>query len=276
MIDIVTVVFREEIAVLRTQAESIDLFCDPAVVENIIVVVNDSNDIVDLIDPAWWGRFQDRVQIVPRTLFNIEYSDNGWLSQQVLKMLGSFVSFNEWAMVMDAKTIIVRPVDKSLFDDQQRIRSGAFDIYEVFYPSRDIVNQLFDINLQTQLGPGGVPFFFKTAVLRQMISAVEARTGESFGRWFQAQGRLTEFILYSGYIELIQDNSYNQKDNALLPINICHSEVGIFDIKLNQMKISNPLTVSVHRRAWANISEQQRQDFRRLLIDRGLTSAGKL
>lgn len=276
MIDIVTVVFREELAVLRTQAESIDLFCDPAIVKNIIVVVNDSNDVVNEIDPAWWGRFQDCVQIVPRTLFNIEYSDNGWLSQQVLKMLGSFVSFNEWAMVMDAKTVLVRPVDNSLFDDRQRIRSGAFAIYEVFYPSRDIVNQLFDIDLQTQLGPGGVPFFFKTSVLRQMIAAVESRTGESFGRWFQSQGRLTEFILYSGYVDLIQDNSYNQTDNALLPVNICHSEVGIFDIKIDQMKTSNPLTVSVHRRAWANVSEQQRQNFRQLLIDRGLASASEL
>ena len=221
MIDIITVVFQEEIAILRVQAQSIDLYCTPDLVRDIHVIVNDSAAVAEQIDTAWWGQFQDRVHIITRDQFNTTWVDNGWVSQQALKIAGAARAWSDWAMVMDAKTILVRPVDHQLWDADGRLRSGSFEIYSVFYPARDIVNSLFDINLTSQLGPGGVPFFFKTDLVRSMISAVEQRTGESFIPWFQAQGRLTEFILYSGYVAACgaqHDGVYNRQDNAILPV----------------------------------------------------------
>jgi len=276
MLDIVTVVFREEIDILRVQAQSIDVYCDPDIVGNIYVVVNDNKDVTKLIDPIWWGRYADRVHVVPCLMFNTDLSENGWVSQQALKLLASSISYNQWAMVLDAKTILVRPLTRQLWDEQNRIRSGSFAIYPVFYPSKDIVNEFFNIDLEYQIGPGGVPFFFRPTVLRQMIAAVEAKVTDTFPTWFQAQGRLTEFILYSGYTDLIGDQSYNLSDNAIRPVNICHSETGIFDVKIDQVKQTDPLTVSIHRRAWSNITDQQKQVFKDLLIDRQLTSAWDL
>lgn len=276
MLDIVTVVFREEIDILRVQAQSIDVYGDPDIVGNIYVVVNDNKDVAKLIDPVWWGQYADRVHVIPCTMFNTALSENGWLSQQVLKLLASSVSYNQWAMVLDAKTILVRPLTRDLWDDQNRIRSGSFAIYPVFYPSKDIVNEFFNIDLEYQIGPGGVPFFFRPTVLRQMIAVVETKVADTFPVWFQAQGRLTEFILYSGYTHLIGDQSYNLSDNAIRPVNICHSETGIFDVKIDQVKQTDPLTVSIHRRAWSNITDQQKQVFKDLLIDRQLSSAQDL
>jgi hypothetical protein len=276
MIDIVTVVFQEEIEILRIQAQSIDLYCQPNLVRNIRVIVNDSAEIAEQIDPAWWGKFQDRVHIIPRDQYSAHWVDDGWVSQQALKIAGSAESCSGWAMVMDAKTVLTRPVDKTLWDAQGRLRSGSLEIYSVFYPARDIVNQLFDIDLTTQLGPGGVPFFFKTDIVRSMITEIQYRTGESFIPWFQAQGRLTEFILYSGYVAACKSQVYNQQDNAIVPVNVCHSETGIFDIKLEQMNNSNPLTVGIHRRAWNTITSEQQQQYRDFLIRRGLTWAADL
>lgn len=276
MIDIVTVIFREEIPILRVQAQSIDLYCQPKLVQNILVIVNDSAEIADQIDTAWWGQFQDRVRIVHRDQYSTQWIDNGWVSQQALKIAGSADSCSGWAMVMDAKTVLVRPVDATLWNKQGRLRSGSFEIYSVFYPARDIVNQLFDIDLTTQLGPGGVPFFFKTDIVRSMISEVEKLTGESFVPWFQSQGRLTEFVLYSGYVAACRSQVYDQQDNAIVPVNICHSETGIFDIKLEQMINNRPLTVGIHRHAWDTVTVEQQQRYRDFLIERGMTSAAEL
>ena len=89
MIDIVTVVFEEELPVLQVQAQSIDHFCTDLGLKNIYVMVNDHDDLTSQIDKSWWGQFQDRVQIVPRSMFATSYVDNGWVSQQVLKLLGA-------------------------------------------------------------------------------------------------------------------------------------------------------------------------------------------
>lgn len=276
MIDIVTVVFRDELPVLRVQAQSIDLYCGAEQLGRIYVVVNDEDAVASMIDTAWWGQHQSRVHVVPRSMFSDCYVSDGWVSQQVLKMLGSSMSDSDWSMVMDAKTVLVRPVSDDLWDEQQRIKAGSFPIYEVFYPSRDITNQLFGIQLESQLGPGGVPFFFRPQLIRGMISWIESRVNESFVTWFQSQGRLTEFILYSGYVHMTQDPSYNLDQNSIKPVNICHSETGIYDIKLDQMRQQNPLTVSVHRRAWSNISQLQQQAFRDFLISRNLSFGGDL
>jgi hypothetical protein len=64
--------------------------------------------VADQIDPAWWGSFKDCVRIIQRDTFSTKFVDDGWISQQVLKILGSAVSFNEWAMVLDAKTLFVQ------------------------------------------------------------------------------------------------------------------------------------------------------------------------
>ena len=278
MIDIVTVVFQEEIEILRVQAQSIDLFCSSDLVQDIIVVVNDSTGVVNAVDPAWWGQFRDRVRIIPREKFGPVWSDNGWVSQQALKLLGSAQAWSPWAQVLDAKTILVKSVTQQLWDDVGRIRTGSLDIYPVFYPARDIVNLLFDCNLDQQIGPGGVPFFFVTDAIRSMLHHIETQTAQSFAPWFQEQGLLTEFILYSGYINATDRYSqcYNFTDNAVRPVNICHSEMGIFDIKLQEMSDNDPISVSVHRRAWAQATADQQQKYRDFLISRGISSAAEI
>ena len=55
MIDIVTVVFQEELPILRLQAESIELYCQNMMLGNIVVVINDESMSTADIDPAWYG-----------------------------------------------------------------------------------------------------------------------------------------------------------------------------------------------------------------------------
>jgi len=271
-IDLVTVVFEPELPVLRAQAQGINLYCRDLGIKNIYVIVNDHDSVADQIDPAWWGDMQHRVSILPRRTFSTDFVDNGWVSQQVLKLLGSAISFNTWSMALDAKTLFVKPLSfDDLIDSQGRPQTGQLDIYPVFEQSRSLVSDLFGIDVARQLGPGGVPFVFNTKMVRAMIADIEQRTGESFPVWFQAQGSVTEFILYSGYLESthMTDLLYNTEQCRLPPCNLCHSEVDAFDRKFQEMQRS--LTVSIHRDAWSRLSQEQQQQYHTFLQQRGIT-----
>ena len=271
MIDIVTVVFQDELPVLKLQAESIDLYCQDMNLGLIYVIVND--DTLD-IDTAWWGSFSDRVRIVARTVWPIQYAENGWLTQQLLKLLGAANSTNTWTMVLDAKTILVQPIDLTrIFDQSDRLTWGYFEIFPVFEPARVIVSKLFNIELKNVAGPAGVPFFFHNGTVRSMIKDVELRTNQMFADWFQQQGMVTEFILYSGYLQYRDttlDVTYTRSTETYKVCNVCHTETEIFNLKFIEMMHPDTLTVSVHRKAWTALSDIQRKAYKDYLILHGI------
>lgn len=279
MIDICTVVFRDELPILQVQAESLSLYAKGLGIRNIYVIINDDETIVSQIDPAWWGDLASHVLVVPRSTFSTPWVDNGWVSQQLWKILAASISYNIYTMVLDAKTILVRPMVLSeLVDSAGRIKTGTLPLYPVFEPSKKITEQLFDITMEKQLGPGGVPFFFHNDTVRFMIAETTFRTQQSFPAWFQSQGCLTEFVLYSGYVQhrFQSLESFYSPDTAIYPVNICHSEVAAFDRKLAEMKQPTTTSVSIHRAAWAELTAEQRTQFTMYLIDHGILSGYNL
>lgn len=274
MFDILTVVFQEELPILKVQAQSIDRYCSQAGIKNIFVIVNDASNVDTEIDPQWWGQFSDQVRIVNRSELGNVWSDNGWLSQQALKILGCRLSTNFGTAVLDAKTIFVQDLitHYNIISESGGLRTGQLVLPEVFKRSVEITNEVFGIQLESILGPGGVPFFFYNAEVREMIQFIEDKYNQPFAQWFQSQGMLTEFVLYSGFLvhkfgflDWVADDRYHDV------VNVCHSEVGRFDAKLAEMGGERVLTVSVHRHAWSQLSDQQRQAYYDFLSSRGLT-----
>jgi len=263
MIDIVTVAFESELEVLRLQARSVELFVKD--IDSIVVVVNQEEAC--RIDTRWWGKHQNKVTVMHRSLFDHVWSSNGWVSQQALKLLAASQCASDWAVILDAKTIFVQSFEL----DQERPAVGQLDIYPVFEPSRKIANCLFGIDLQQQLGPGGVPFIINVQQVRDMIHWIENQTQESFAHWFQRQGQLTEFILYSAWIQYRTGSLniiYNAETTNLFPVNLCHSEVAQFEQKLSQMP--GATTVSIHRNAWTRLTYQQQQQYMNFLQSQGI------
>ena len=280
MIDIVTVVFEQEIPVLQAQAQSIALNCQHIGIRNIYVVLNDSETIAAQIDPAWWGPLASNVLIIPRTAFSTPFVDNGWVSQQVLKLLTASVSYNTYSMILDAKTLFVRELDlDTVVDATGKILTGRCPLYPVFEPSKKIVEQLFEVELSEQLGPGGVPFVVHNDTVRMMIAEVTLRTKMPFPAWFQQQGRVTEFVLYSGFVKFLCGNlsvMYDQQNKMGDIVNVGHDESVQWLTKINQMNNPQTLTVSVHRGAWAKLDSEQQQQYRDLLLTRGIEAAADL
>jgi hypothetical protein len=280
MIDIVTVVFEQEIPVLRAQAQSLALFGQKLGIRNIYVVLNDSETIASQIDPAWWGSLANSVLVIPRTAFSTPFVSDGWVSQQVLKLLAASMSYNTYSMIMDAKSLLIKEIDPAQFiSDTGQIHTGLLDVYPVFEPSRKITSELFDIDLKKQLGPGGVPFIMHNDTVRMMIAETTMRTKTSFPYWFQQKGMLTEFILYSGFVQFLCGGLtvlYSDKNKLGTQVNVSHDEVDQWNQKFFQMTRLDTFSVSIHRTAWKNMLPQQRQEYRDLLLQRGIEAAADL
>lgn len=280
MIDIVTVVFSEELPILRVQAQSIDRYCSGLGIKNIYVLVNDSDSVLDQIDKTWWGQYQHQVQIIPRSIFSTSYVENGWLSQQILKILSASLSYNAWSMVLDAKTLVTDYLKSDMFvTNSQQSTLGIQSIVPVFSNSGQIASNLFGMPVTHVASPAGVPFFFHNHTVRQMIAEIENLTQHSFPKWFQEQGMLTEFILYTGFVQYKHkdlNKIYLNQFQRKLCNNICHSEVRIFDKKLQMARDDRPLTIGVHRRAWSQLTQQQQQAYVDYLVSLELSWAQDL
>jgi hypothetical protein len=184
-------------------------------------------------------------------------------------------------MVLDAKTILIRPVEvERIFDRQGRLTWGYYPIQTVFEPAGKIVSELFGIDLHYVAGPAGVPFFFHNETVRDMLYSVNELVNKDFIEWFQEAGMVTEFILYSGYIQARDgtlDRMYQPNNNNPYRVcNICHSEVGRFDDKFNEADQPSILTVSIHRGAWDQLNEEQRDRYRKFLIAHNITQADSI
>lgn len=276
MIDIVTVVFQEEIPILKVQAESVARYCQNIGIRNIYVVVNDDEDTIHKIDAGWWGDLANHVLVVPRSAFSTQFIDNGWVSQQALKLLAAAMSHNTWSMVLDAKTVFVRELELTdVLDRDGRARVGTLPVFPVFEPTRLMINELYNIDMKDQLGPGGVPFFFQNDAVRLMIAETTFLAKKSFPIWFQAKGRITEFMLYSGYLQYRFGgyDTFYSSEAAFGAVNISHGEVDQFNTKLKQMQDPRTLTVSIHRGAWSQLTDDQKQQYQFRLIDAGLIGA---
>lgn len=278
MIDLVTVVFKDELPILKVQAESVDLYCKELGIKTIFVIVNDADSVADQIDPVWWGSLSNCVKIIPRSFFKYDFVENGWVSQQVLKVLASALSTNQFSMILDAKTIFVKPATLDLLLPDGKIAGGLYKIQEVFSTSARIVGELFNVVVDRNGGLSGVPFIFNTNDIHGMIAEIEHRTKDSFPNWFQDQGMVTEYILYVGYC-IYRYGNLDKIYSLTVPYqvaNLCHSQTGIIPNKLLEMAGSCSLTVSVHRRAWTVMTQEQQHVYKQLLINRGIKTAESL
>jgi hypothetical protein len=90
---------------------------------------------------------------------------------------------------------------------------------------------------------------------------------------------VTEFILYSGFVKFLCGNlevMYDRQNKLGGIVNVSHDETVHWLTKINQMNNRNTLTVSVHRGAWQRLTAQQRQEYRDLLLQRGIEAAQDL
>ncbi|WP_286829333.1 MULTISPECIES: DUF6492 family protein [Kordiimonas] len=208
-LDVVTVVFGDELRLLKLQARSMARYLDPALVGTIFVIVNDPHQ-------AWVSRFihhhtlpeygplGPQVKIVKRDeLWRGGRHGVGWQSQQVCKLLVARLSQADAYMILDAKNHFIRKVSgQAIRSADLRWRSHLNLMAPKFRRQFSTACQLFGVEADhdNPCMPTTTPFIADRQLVVDMLAAVEARSGKPFERFFmEAKGRFTEFSLYSAY-----------------------------------------------------------------------------
>lgn len=277
-IDIVTVCYGNDISLLKTQAQSIDLYVNSLDINQITVVVNDDKSIVSLIDKSWYGQHQDKVVINHRSVYG-EFSCAGWESQQLYKLFASAASDADWALVLDTKTWFVNSynLDKA-FVNNKACADFSHTFPDAFLSVKITLDQLFNIDVTSLIGPTGVPFYFKTQLVRDMITCVSELTNEDFSSYFiknsidnNGYTAITEFHLYSSYIIYAYKdytNFYSRSNHSYHNINI--NDVNIEDFSKSNFNAKNLLTVGVHPTAYRLLTNKNQQKWIDFLNSKGL------
>jgi hypothetical protein len=273
MIDLITVVFQEELNFLKTQATSIELYVRSQDIGTIYVVVNDEDPVADQILTEWWGSNQALVKIIPYSKWGYRTRVNGWENQQLCKLLAASEAQSAWSMVLDAKTWFVQPLLlEKLFNQQGQPTMGFQSVVPVFRDSQEFVEQHYGIDMPQVIGPAGVPFMFHTDTVKEMIDQFD-----DFIEFFQTHVRfptfVTEFHLYSGFVlrkygtyeHLYDRNQYYRCHN------IADFDVINFDQEFDRIRIHPKLlTASIHRRAYNLLTPAQLDKWRQYLSEKKL------
>lgn len=278
MIDLITVVFQQELHLIEIQARSIELYLEPHRINKIYAVVDSEDSVAASVDPAWWGVNADKVVVIPRSQLGLAPQLDGWSRQQLYKLLAAEQAETEWSMCLDAKTWFVQPlVWDRLFTDTGLVRFASFPTIENFKDAQVFLEEFYSIELPHVIGPGGVPFMFKTDLVKEMTQDIVQRTGTSFFNWFcihvMDPDRITEFMLYSGYVihKLGDYSSLYSRDQYYTVTNMADRQVAEeFDLILSRMDAPENITASIQGRAYPHLSDSQMDAWFNFLLRKSL------
>ncbi|GIG19685.1 hypothetical protein Cch01nite_04090 [Cellulomonas chitinilytica] len=201
----VTPVFEAELALLHLQARSFAVHLPTDAAREVVVLDNTRRGLrtpQTLLDA--YGPWAPQVRILRPDDVCALPTVSGWRSQQVLKLAVARLVETSRYVTLDAKNHLVAPPPASFFEAPDgRIRVRGYSYRE--HPLRGSLERVL-----TYLGldPAAhvdrfaatvTPFTLDTAVVREMVADVEARSGRSFAREFVSQ-ELTEFFLYAGWL----------------------------------------------------------------------------
>lgn len=276
MIDLITVVYGQELPLLELQASSLDLYVRPQDINSITVVINDSIDIK--VNPAWYKQHRDKLNVIHYSSLTSDLiTVSGWDSQQLFKLLAASNASTDWSMVLDAKTLFAQPLDLDKFISGDKSFHTVMPVPDCFSNELSFVEDYYNVKLDNMfIGPAGVPFMLHTATVKELIVDIEQRSNTTFSQFFQLHvanpPRVTEFILYSGFV-LYKYGSFdrlyiNTKPNYIF-YNISDWETAYFDDLVDAIhsNLARVLTISVHSRTWASITDQQRLRWLQLLAN---------
>jgi len=206
----VTVAHEADWGVLALQARSMNLYLPADLAAEIIVVDNSSAGAPAEVRGALRRNYGDLISKVrflsANEIADIPETTNGWLSQQILKlMVCQEVSTNRFVL-LDAKNHLVFPLQRSFLESGDRIPAWIRN-YEK-HSLRPFLEQsllYFELNPEDHIKaflPAITPYTMPTAVVRDLIRLVVEREDKPFPVAFLEHG-FSEFFLFAAFITVL-------------------------------------------------------------------------
>jgi Family of unknown function (DUF6492) len=250
-VSFVTVVFEEEINLLKLQARSISKFLELSFVERIILVVNGRNQLAvfESIKSKVVPEYRNAAQLVGLS------TESGWHSQQALKLAISAFITTDYYIVLDSKNHFIKPANRLSFFSQdgkalysEQDLSGLMS--EHFRNSMELFGNDPGININSSL-PSTTPFVFFTKAVREMQKALRTKGMASFAEMVLPRGLpRTEFLAYYSYLLYRRsvNNLYVVGDSYVASLWRMHVEdLGLFTDALRYAKTDQVFVFGLHR-----------------------------
>lgn len=262
-ITLATTVYEAEIELLIHQARSFSHFLSLDSTANVIVIDNTRKGISSRktreLENAY-GSVWSHVEILrPSDIAQVPRS-TGWRSQQILKLALARRIETSHYIVFDAKNHLIREFDLRDFVGQDgRSRIPAYSFIE--HPMRrslEIVLKYVDL-ADVDMGSFSAtttPFTLDTALVRDMLSDIEERSGNSFESEFLSRD-LTEFFLYSAWVrKALSDYSTRIEDVPQTALTVWPGQCSDNDVRdLVQRAVEEKAGVfAVHRSTFPRLT----------------------
>lgn len=203
----VTVVYEAEYELLVLQARSMAKYLPLDLVDEIIVIDNSSRGIPGALREQLLVGYGDLASLVRFVRSGSEArvaGAIGWWSQQVLKLTVVDQIHTDKYVALDAKNQFVATARLSNFvsgDGRSRVNTHSYESHRL---RPDLENVLAYLGVDpaphvANFTMTTTPFVFDAAMVRELVSGVQARSGRSIGHEMVSKG-LTEFFLYTGWI----------------------------------------------------------------------------
>ena len=218
---VVTIVYKQELNLLRLQARSMRQYIDGSELDAIYVIINDPDfegcvGFFERVILPEYGDLRSKLILMHREeLSKGGYHVNGWRSQQFLKLLAARVIGEDQLVIFDAKNHLISPMLKTLTishngasityasDRTNDFRRHFEKTYEYFGLNPDIYRE-FTL-------PTDTPFVVPRRLIVEALDLIEMKSGQPFVEYFLRDGEfMTEFMLISAYCQ--------KQYGALMPV----------------------------------------------------------
>ena len=260
-VSFVTVVFEEEISLLKLQARSISKFLDLSFVERIILVVNGRNQLAVFESITSkvlleYGNAAHLVKVISG--HDVEpgaLNESGWHSQQALKLAISAFITTDYYVALDSKNHFIKPASRlSFFSQDGKALYSEQDfrvlMSEHYRNSMKLFGNDGAAHINSSL-PTTTPFVFLTKAVREMREVLQTKGMVSFTEMVLHLPR-TEFLAYYSYLLYRRsvDDLYVVGNSYVATLWRMHVEdPGLFADALRHAKNDSVFVFGVHRYA---------------------------
>jgi hypothetical protein len=289
MIELVCVFCYRDLEFQLLQAASIARYFERLALHRVIYVWHDSLEIPtglrDLLsshlDGICFELFSATELGIKPTFIGID----GWVTQQVAKLLAAQVVSTENYLVLDAKNHFVRPcsandfvtIDGKGICNMEPLSSVEADAFMYCL-------QYFGINQQDKsfrVINNLTPFLLKKTLVERMLARLNQIDRREIAEvFFRHKDKLHEFFVYQAYL---MSQGYKLSDyyedtktriTAVLWGNLMPGQQN-FDIWIKQLENVDVKVSGVHWAACRNMSAEQRASVCDFWLDRGLVTSGR-
>jgi len=283
-IDIVTVVFREEVNFLRIQARSLAQYFDPGVIGEILVLINDVQEsecaanVADILPE--YGHLAPRVRLVrsdvyflkpesPMAALRLALSSklrkwrrrsrggwmgrSGWYTQQAAKLAAARFASGRYMLILDAKNHFIASVGYADFVDKDGLpRTAPYIADPYHYQWTRNSYEFFGLTaprITEMVMPPTTPFCVETELVEKLLRYLEDRHGRVQTFFRPRPHQTIEFTLLSAFAAKEKGDWKACFSDGLEPPLVIYRNTPVesFGSILERIEDETPKTIGFHR-----------------------------